>query len=179
MTEQKTHKYKFKAEVNQLLDILTHSLYTNREIFLRELISNASDALEKFRLETLQGTKVADAKLPLEITIDMDKDNNTITITDTGIGMTEKELVTNIGTIAKSGTAEFLKHISKEKNDQENIIGKFGVGFYSVFMVADEVVITSRSFQKDAAPIEWKSNGVTNYEIKELENRTEDGPTSN
>ncbi len=175
MAEQKTHKYKFKAEVNQLLDILTHSLYTNREIFLRELVSNASDALEKLRLETLQGTKVADEKLPLEITINMDKDKNTITVADTGIGMTEKELVTNIGTIAKSGTAEFLKHISKEKDDQENIIGKFGVGFYSVFMVSDEVIITSRSFQKDAAPIEWRSNGVTNYEIKELDEKVSRG----
>lgn len=171
MAEQKAHKYKFKTEVNQLLQILTHSLYTNREIFLRELISNASDALEKLRLETLQGTKVADPKLPLEITINMDKDKNMITIADTGIGMTQKELITNIGTIAKSGTTEFLKSLSKEKEDQENIIGKFGVGFYSVFMVADEVVITSRSFQKEAAPVEWSSNGVTNYEIKELDEK--------
>jgi len=175
MSEQTTHKYKFKAEVNQLLDILTHSLYSNREVFLRELISNASDALEKLRLETLQGADVADKQLPLEITIEMDKDNKKITITDTGIGMTEKELVSNIGTIAKSGTAEFLKHISKEKESQENIIGKFGVGFYSVFMVANEVVITSRSFQKEAAPVEWKSNGVTNYEIKELKEKVQRG----
>jgi len=168
MAEQKTHKYKFKAEVNQLLDILTHSLYTNREIFLRELVSNASDALEKLRLETLKGTKVADEKLPLEIVIDFDKDKNILTVTDTGIGMTEDELVKNIGTIAKSGTTEFLKKMAKEKDQQENIIGKFGVGFYSVFMVADEVIITSRSFQKSAKAVEWKSKGVTNFEIKEI-----------
>lgn len=175
MTEQKSHKYKFKAEVNQLLDILTHSLYTNREIFLRELISNASDALEKLRLETLKGSKVADEKLPLEIVIDMDKDKNTLTITDTGIGMTEDELVTNIGTIAKSGTGEFLKKMASEKDQQENIIGKFGVGFYSVFMVADEVVITSRSLQKSAKAVEWKSNGITNYEIKEVDSKVQRG----
>jgi len=168
MVEQKTHKYKFKAEVNQLLDILTHSLYTNREIFLRELVSNASDALEKLRLEILKGAKVADEKLPLEIVIDMDKDKNTLTVTDTGIGMKEDELVKNIGTIAKSGTTEFLKKMASEKDQQENIIGKFGVGFYSVFMVADEVIITSRSFQKTAKAVEWKSSGVTNFEIKEI-----------
>ena len=175
MAEQKSHKYKFKAEVNQLLDILTHSLYTNREIFLRELISNASDALEKLRLETLKGTKVADEKLPLEITIDLDKDKNILTIFDTGIGMTEDELVKNIGTIAKSGTTEFLKKMASEKDQQENIIGKFGVGFYSVFMVADEVVITSRSYQKNAKPVEWKSKGVTNYEIKQISDKISRG----
>jgi molecular chaperone HtpG len=175
MTEQKTHKYKFKAEVNQLLDILTHSLYTNREIFLRELVSNASDALEKLRLETLKGAKVTDEKLPLEIVIDMDKEKNILTVTDTGIGMTEDELVTNIGTIAKSGTTEFLKKMVSDKDQQENIIGKFGVGFYSVFMVADEVVITSRSFQKTAKAVEWKSEGVTNFEIKEIGGKVQRG----
>jgi len=109
--DSKAHTYKFKAEVKQLLDILTHSLYTNREIFLRELISNASDALEKIRFETLQESKVVDEKLPLEIRIDCDKDKNTLTIKDTGIGMTDQELIKNIGTIAKSGTADFIKKI--------------------------------------------------------------------
>ena len=102
--DKKKHTYKFKAEVKQLLDILAHSLYTNREIFLRELISNASDALEKLRFETLKGTKVVDDKLSLEIKIDFDKDKKILTIADTGIGMTQDELVKNIGTIAKSGT---------------------------------------------------------------------------
>ena len=164
--EQQSHKYKFKAEVKQLLDILTHSLYTNREIFLRELISNSSDALEKLHYETLRGTDVVDKKLPLEITIDLDKDKNVITLTDTGIGMSEKEIVKNIGTIAKSGTSDFLKKMSKSQEDPANIIGKFGVGFYSVFMVAKEVVITSKSFDKKAPPVQWRSEGVGDFEVE-------------
>lgn len=169
MAEKKTHKYKFKAEVNQLLDILTHSLYTNREIFLRELISNASDALEKVRFETLKGSEVHQKEAELEIKIGIDKDNKILTITDTGIGMTQEELVKNIGTIAKSGTADFLKQVSKDEKESDNIIGKFGVGFYSVFMVADEVTILSRSFRPDAKAVEWKSKGVNDFQIIELE----------
>jgi molecular chaperone HtpG len=165
MTEEK-QKYKFKAEVSQLLDILTHSLYTNREIFLRELISNASDALEKVHFEQLRGTKIADKNLPLEIKINLDKDKNTITITDTGIGMTGKEIIKNIGTIAKSGTADFLKKMSKSKDDSANIIGKFGVGFYSVFMIADEVIITSQSYDSGEKPVRWRSKGVGTFEIE-------------
>jgi len=141
--EKQTQTHKFKAEVKQLLDILTHSLYTNREIFVRELISNASDALEKLHFETLRGTPVVDNKLPLEIQISLDKDKNILTIVDSGIGMTDKEITKNIGTIAKSGTADFLKKAAGSKEEPGNIIGKFGVGFYSVFMVADEVIITS------------------------------------
>jgi len=164
-------KYKFKAEIKQLLDILTHSLYTNKEIFLRELISNASDALEKIHLETLSGTKVYDEKLPLEIVISMDTKENILTITDTGIGMTDKELIKNIGTIAKSGTADFLKKVSGENGEGSSIIGKFGVGFYSVFMVADQVVITSRSFQEDAKPVRWYSEGVGTFEIETIDEK--------
>jgi len=164
--DKKTHTYKFKAEVKQLLDILAHSLYTNREIFLRELISNASDALEKLRFESLKGTKVADDKLPLEISIDFEKEKNILTLTDSGIGMTDDELVKNIGTIAKSGTADFVKKMSEGKDDQTNIIGKFGVGFYSVFMVADEVVITTKSFQKDAEAVQWRSDGTGTFKIE-------------
>jgi molecular chaperone HtpG len=173
--EKQAHKYKFKAEVKQLLDILAHSLYTNREIFLRELISNASDALEKAHFETLRGTEVADPKLPLEITIDCDKDKNILTITDTGIGMTEQEIVKNIGTIAKSGTADFLKRISQSKEDSANIIGKFGVGFYSVFMVAKEVVITSRSFDKKAKAVQWRSEGIGTFEVEEATEKVNRG----
>jgi len=164
--ENKSHTYKFKAEVKQLLDILAHSLYTNREIFLRELISNASDALEKIHFETLRGTDVADKKLPLEINLELDTENKKLTISDTGIGMTDKELIANIGTIAKSGTADFLKKISGSKEDPGNIIGKFGVGFYSVFMVADEVIITTRSYQKNTKPIRWRSQGLGTFEIE-------------
>ena len=164
--EKQAQKYKFKAEVKQLLDILTHSLYTNREIFLRELISNASDALEKVHFETLRGSDVENPKAALEINITFDKDKKLLTISDTGIGMTEKEIIKNIGTIAKSGTADFLKKLSQSKEESANIIGKFGVGFYSVFMVAEEVVVTSKSYLKDESAVQWKSEGMGTFEIE-------------
>ncbi len=163
-TEQTTtKKYKFKAEVKQLLDILVHSLYTSREIFLRELISNASDALDKIRFESTKGSAIIDADLPAEIKIDFDEKKKLITVTDTGIGMTQDELIKNIGTIAKSGSAEFLKQLTENKSDANNIIGKFGVGFYSVFMVADEVVIKTKSYLKDEPAVEWKSDGLGDF----------------
>lgn len=168
MAEVHTKKYEFKAEVKKLLDILVHSLYTSREIFLRELISNASDALDKVRFEITKGTDVVDKELPLEIKIDFDEKKNTITISDTGIGMTHDELITNIGTIAKSGSEEFLKQLSENKEAANNIIGRFGVGFYSVFMVAKEVIIKSKSFRKDEPAVWWKSDGSGDYEIAEL-----------
>ena len=175
-TEQATaKKYKFKAEVKQLLDILVHSLYTSREIFLRELISNASDALDKLRFESTRGTEIADNDLPLEIKIDFDEKQKLITVTDTGIGMTKEELINNIGTIAKSGSAEFLKQLSENKTDANNIIGKFGVGFYSVFMVAEEVVIRTKSFKKDEPAVEWKSDGLGDFVISELDEKKQRG----
>ncbi len=161
-------KYSFKAEVKQLLDILVHSLYTSREIFLRELISNSSDALDKLRFESTKGTDIADNDLPLEIKVTYDTDKKILTISDTGIGMTREDLVNNIGTIAKSGSADFIKQLTESKSDANNIIGKFGVGFYSVFMVAEQVVIKSKSFKKDEPAVEWKSDGLGSYEITEL-----------
>jgi molecular chaperone HtpG len=168
MSTEQTTKYQFKAEVKQLLDILVHSLYTSKEIFLRELIANSSDALDKLRFESNKGTELADNDLPLEIKIDFDEKKKIITVSDTGIGMTKEELINNIGTIAKSGSAEFLKQLSENKADANNIIGKFGVGFYSVFMVAEEVIIKSKSFKKDEPAVEWRSNGLGDYEISEL-----------
>ena len=169
MTKDTTkEKFKFKAEVKQLLDILVHSLYTSREIFLRELISNSSDALDKLRFESTSGTDIADKDSPLEIVIHLNEKKNTITVTDTGIGMTKDELISNIGTIAKSGTSDFLKQLAESKADANNIIGKFGVGFYSVFMVAKNVVIKTRSFKKDKKAVGWMSDGLGNYEIYEL-----------
>ena len=167
----KAKSYKFKTEINQLLDILIHSLYTNREIFIRELVSNASDALDKLRFEITSGTEIVNKDLDLEISISLDKDNNIIRISDTGIGMTADEIVKNIGTIAKSGSAEFLNKLSSEakEKDVSNIIGKFGVGFYSVFMVADEVIITSRSYKSDAVPVRWSSKGTGSFKLAELE----------
>ncbi len=174
MSETK-HKYKFKAEIKQLLDILVHSLYTSREIFLRELISNASDALDKVRFESTKGTEIADKDLPLEIHIDFDEKKNLLTVSDTGIGMTKDELVKNIGTIAKSGTAEFLKKLAESKEDATNIIGKFGVGFYSVFMVAKEVVIKTKSFKPDEPACLWRSDGSGSFEIEVLDKKIKRG----
>ena len=172
-----TKKFHFKAEVKQLLDILVHSLYTSREIFLRELISNSSDALDKIRFESNKGTEIADNDLPLEIRVDFDEKKKLITVKDTGIGMTRDDLINNIGTVAKSGSAEFLKQLSDNKQDANNIIGKFGVGFYSVFMVAKEVVIRTKSYKKDEAPIMWKSDGLGDYELAEIDEKLTRGTT--
>jgi molecular chaperone HtpG len=168
MKDKQIHQHKFKAEVRQLLDILAHSLYTNREIFLRELISNASDALEKMRFQILMGTEVFDKDSTLDIKIATDKEAGILTISDSGIGMTEQELINNIGTIAKSGTAEFLKTVAQDKKDSTNIIGKFGVGFYSVFMVAKEVIIYTRSYLPEATAVRWRSEGTGTFEIESL-----------
>jgi len=166
---KKTNQFEFKTDVKELLNILVHSLYTNREIFIRELVSNASDALDKLRFESNRGTEIYQNDLELEITINGDEKENQIVITDTGFGMTKDEIIQNIGTIAKSGSAEFLKQLSEDKEQANNIIGKFGVGFYSVFMVADKVEIISRSFKADAKPIKWISDGLGSFEVEELE----------
>lgn len=183
MAEAGKKTRQFRAEVRKVLHILTNSLYTNREIFLRELISNASDALDKLRFRISRGEKPRDAELPLEIRISIDKDAKTLIITDTGIGMTADELAENLGTIAKSGSEEFLADLAAEAEtrtpkgngkssgeaeapDAANIIGRFGVGFYSVFMVADKVEVTSRpAFGKDAAAHVWTSDGLGSYSI--------------
>ena len=168
-TKEKQNKYEFKAEIKELLNILVHSLYTHKEIFIRELISNASDALDKLRFESNKGTEIYQNDLPLEITIEADEKKNLLIISDTGVGMTKDEVIKNIGTIAKSGSAEFLKQLSKNKEQANNIIGKFGVGFYSVFMAAEKVEIISRSFKKDAKPIKWVSDGTGSFEVTELD----------
>ena len=168
MSEIKTEKYEFKAEVKQLLEILVHSLYSSREIFLRELISNASDALDKVRLEQRRGVEVCDKELPFEIKIEFNKDAKLLKVIDTGIGMTKEEIIVNIGTIAKSGTADFIKQFNDKKEDASNIIGKFGVGFYSVFMVAEKVIIKTKSYKMDEPPYQWISDGIGDYEITEL-----------
>ena len=171
MTDQKSASktYKFKAETKQLLDILAHSLYTNRDIFIRELISNAADALDKVRFEEVRGTKIVDPDREYEIRIELDEKKQTFTITDTGIGMTRDELVSNIGTIAHSGTSEFIKQLAKDEKQGPELIGQFGVGFYSVFIAAEEVTIRTRSFKEDAVPCEWQSDGTGTYKIVELD----------
>jgi molecular chaperone HtpG len=156
----------FQTEIRQLLDIVIHSLYTEREIFLRELISNAADAMEKLRYIQLTGPEVKDKDLELEIHINTDDNAHTLTIADTGIGMTKEELVENIGTIAHSGSKEFIKHLSA-KGDQKdlNLIGQFGVGFYSAFMVADKVTLYTRSHHQEGESLVWESDGVGSYTI--------------
>lgn len=177
MTETHKQKIEFKAETKKLLDILVHSLYTSKDIFLRELISNSSDALDKLHFESNKGTDLADKDLPLEIKIEFDDKKNTLTITDTGIGMTRDELIANIGTIAKSGSEEFLKQLSENKEAVNNIIGRFGIGFYSVFMVAKEVVIKTKSYKKNETAVEWKSDGLGEYEIADLTEEIKRGTT--
>jgi molecular chaperone HtpG len=172
MEEEKqtsTKTYKFKAEIKQLLDILARSLYTNREVFVRELVSNAADALDKVRFESIRGTEFHQPDLEFEIRIELDKDKKTFTIVDTGIGMTRDELIKNIGTIAHSGSAEFLKQISENEQAGPTLIGQFGVGFYSVYMVADNVEITTRSYLKDAEACQWSSDGAGSYKIESVE----------
>jgi molecular chaperone HtpG len=165
MGKKTTHK--FKAEVSQLLDILVHSLYTNKEIFLRELVSNASDALEKVRFKATS-SGVEDEITP-EIRISADKDAGTVTITDTGVGMTREELMKNIGTIAHSGTAELTRMAQEGKESVDSLIGRFGVGFYSVYMVAEEVTVTTRSMEEGAKTVVWTSDGRTDYKLQELD----------
>lgn len=166
----KSEKRQFKAEVRQVLDIVIHSLYTHREIFIRELISNASDALEKLRHEILTTDSYNDKDAPLEIRIETDKNDHFLTITDTGIGMTHDEIVQNLGTIARSGTKEFLENLKDRESLDSDIIGKFGVGFYSAFMAADEVRVRTRSYKTNASGYEWVSDGVGEYSINKMDN---------
>ena len=167
MSDQPT-SYAFQAEVQQLLDIVINSLYTDKDIFVRELVSNASDALEKMRRLQLTEREVFDGDLPLEINITTDDTANTFTIADYGIGMTRDEIIQNIGTIAHSGSKQFLKAMSESEQKESNLIGQFGVGFYSAFMVADDVKVYSHSWQTEAGEhLCWTSDGKTGYEIEE------------
>lgn len=164
----------FKAETRQILDILIHSLYTEREIFLRELISNASDALTRIDFEILTNREVLDPDAELGIWIVANEEERTLTITDTGIGMTEVELIDNLGTIAHSGARDFLK-AARSVNQAENykltdLIGQFGVGFYSVFMVAESVRVVSRSYRPEARAAAWFCTGADTFSIQEAEN---------
>ena len=157
----------FKAESKRLLDLMINSIYTNKEIFLRELISNASDAIDKLYYRSLTDKKLKINKEDLKIRIDLDKDARILTITDNGCGMTEEELDKNLGTIAKSGSLEFKKEENEKKKDID-IIGQFGVGFYSAFMVSDLVKVESRSIDSDKAYC-WTSKGVDGYKIEECD----------
>ncbi|MDO5393445.1 MAG: molecular chaperone HtpG [Mycoplasmatota bacterium] len=161
-------KHEFKSESKRLLDLMINSIYTNKDIFLRELISNASDALDKLYYRSLTDEKVKVSKEELEIHLEFDKEKRTITIKDNGCGMTKEELENNLGTIAKSGSLAFKENMSSE--EKVNIIGQFGVGFYSAFMVADRISVTSKSVDEDKSYI-WESEGIDGYTISDAKKK--------
>ena len=161
-----TEKHQFQAEIQELLNIVIHSLYTDKEIFVRELISNAADACEKLRFRQASGEQVLEPERPLAISITTNETEKTITFSDSGIGMTHGEMVENLGTIAHSGTKAFLKQLAEDKKPDAKLIGQFGVGFYSAFMVGDKVIVTSRSFQPNEQGWRWTSEGTGGYEIE-------------
>ncbi|MCD4813631.1 molecular chaperone HtpG [bacterium] len=162
MTEPTVEKLEFKTEVSQLLDLVVHSLYSHKDIFLRELISNASDAIDKLRYQAVTQSDLTGDDADWKIKISLDKENNTLTLSDNGIGMNHDDLVNNLGTIAKSGTKEFLATLQQSK-DNVNLIGQFGVGFYASFMVADKVEVVSKPPQDPAH--RWVSDGKQGFEI--------------
>ncbi len=159
----------FQTETKQLLQLMIHSLYSNKEIFLRELVSNSSDALDKLRFSAIEDSKLMGTDTDLKINITLNSKNNTINISDNGIGMNEEEIIENIGTIAKSGTAQFLSEMTGDKSKDSNLIGQFGVGFYSVFMVAEKVSVHSRSaLGKSEDAVMWESTGEDTYQLSKI-----------
>src|SRR5689334_9703678 len=164
-TEQES--FAFQAEVVQSLHLMVHSLYSNKEIFLRELISNASDAIDRLRLELLAKSEIPEAEGPLRIRVSFDKDARTITVADNGIGMSRQEVIDHIGTIAKSGTREFFNQLTSDRAKDAHLIGQFGVGFYSSFIVADRVtLITRRAGLTPEHGVRWESSGEGDYTVE-------------
>ena len=161
----------FQAEVKQLLQLMIHSLYSNKEIVLRELISNASDAADKLRFEAISNGALYDGDSDLKIRIAFDKDARTVTISDNGIGMNRDEVISNIGTIAKSGTKEFFNALSGDQAQDANLIGQFGVGFYSAFIIADKVSLTTRRAGETTA-VRWESSGEGDFTLEEADKAT-------
>lgn len=160
----------FQTEVKQLLQLMIHSLYSNREIFLRELVSNASDACDKLRFEGLHNATLFESDSELAIRIAYDKAARTLTISDNGIGMSRDEVINNLGTIAKSGTREFFSRLSGDQQKDANLIGQFGVGFYSAFIVADKVtVVTRRAGEQTDQGVRWESDGGGEFSIEMVE----------
>ena len=159
-------KKQFKAESKRILDLMINSIYTNKEIFLRELISNASDAIDKIYYKTLMDENLSFDKESYFIKLCIDKENRTLQISDTGIGMTKEELDDNLGVIARSGSLNFKKET--EMTDGYDIIGQFGVGFYSAFMVADTITVISKAFGSDEA-FKWESKGIDGYTVEPCE----------
>ncbi len=170
MSEQSAQKHSFQAEVAQLLHLVTHSLYSNPEIFLRELISNASDACDKLRFEGINHPEYYENDPDLHVRVSLNKDNKTITISDNGIGLTQQEAIDNLGTIAKSGTKDFMSKLSGDQKSDAQLIGQFGVGFYSGFIVAEKITVESRraGTAKNEA-VRWVSGGTGDFEVAQIE----------
>ncbi|MEB0207301.1 molecular chaperone HtpG [Pseudomonas sp. CCC3.1] len=163
----------FQTEVKQLLHLMIHSLYSNKEIFLRELISNASDAVDKLRFEALSKPELLEGGDELKIRVSFDKDAKTVTLEDNGIGMNRDDVIAHLGTIAKSGTADFMKNLSGDQKKDSNLIGQFGVGFYSAFIVADKVDVYSRRAGTPASEgVHWSSKGEGDFEVENVEKAT-------
>ena len=168
-------EFEYKAEMKQLLDLIVHSLYTHPEIYLRELISNASDALSKVRFNALTDQDILDKEAELAIRITIDSKEMTFVIEDSGVGMMEEELIANLGTVAKSGTLSFMQSLKEQQKQLDgNLIGQFGVGFYSVFMVTEEVTVETRSARLDSQGYRWRSSGQGTYTIENID-KTERG----
>ena len=169
MSEQNAKKHSFQAEVAQLLHLVTHSLYSNPEIFLRELISNASDACDKLRFEGINHAEYYENDPELHVRILLDKEQKTLTISDNGIGLSEQEAIDNLGTIAKSGTKDFMSKLTGDQKSDAQLIGQFGVGFYSGFIVADKITVESRRAGADAAEgVRWISGGTGDFEVEQI-----------
>ncbi len=158
-------KHQFQTEIGQLLKLMTHSLYSNKEIFVRELVSNSSDAIDKFNYLSLTDEAFKEEEWSGKVFIKLDKEDNSITIGDNGIGMNEADLMDNLGTIAKSGTKAFMENLTGDAAKDSNLIGQFGVGFYSVFMVAEKVDVISKKAGEEQAYM-FSTDGTGEYEIK-------------
>ena len=170
MSEQQSQKHSFQAEVAQLLHLVTHSLYSNPEIFLRELVSNASDACDKLRFEGINHPEYYENDPDLHVRIHLDKEQKTITISDNGIGMTQQEAIDHLGTIAKSGTKDFMSKLTGDQKSDAQLIGQFGVGFYSGFIVAEKITVESRRAGVTAAQgVRWVSNGTGEFDVEQIE----------
>lgn len=171
MTAAQKETLGFQTEVKQLLNLMIHSLYSNKEIFLRELVSNASDAADKLRFLALSNGDLYENDADLKVRISADKEANTVTITDNGIGMSREDLINSLGTIAKSGTAEFFQNLTGDQSKDSQLIGQFGVGFYSAFIVADKVTVRTRK-AGESQGIEWQSAGEGEYTLQEIDKPT-------
>src|ERR1700733_10982356 len=167
MPEAVTHS--FQAEVSQVLHLVIHSLYSHKEIFLRELVSNASDALDKLRFRALTEPGLYEEDTDLEIRIRVDREQGTLTIEDNGVGMTEEELVLDLGTVARSGSRAFLEQLAQKGQKDARLIGQFGVGFYSAYLVADRVEVVSRPAGAGSAAHRWVSEGTDTFTIEPAE----------